>query len=66
MGKRVVPAPPPPKIRGMQDRSPDERRALGRKGGLASGGRPWSLEQARANGKKGGLARGAKARAAKP
>ena len=62
MGKRAVPAPPPRTIRGMQDRSPEERRELGRKGGLASGGRPWTLDQARAAGKKGGLARGAKAR----
>jgi general stress protein YciG len=66
MGKRAVPAPPPRKIRNMRDRTPEERAALGRKGGLASGGRPWTAEAARAFGRKGGLARGAKQRAKQP
>lgn len=47
----------------MADRTPEERRDLGRKGGLAAqaagktGGRPWSKDEARAQGRKGGLAR---------
>jgi hypothetical protein len=64
---KLPPLPPVPRPEGkgprnMAERSKDERKALGRKGGLAAQaagktGKRWSLEEARAHGRAGGRAR---------